>query len=85
MSTPQIQLVPEGQFSNKDLDAFLFELERRWKSKEILHVQEAADYLGISKSKLYRMPKEVFPYHEVEGMAGRLYLKSELLNAIKKS
>ena len=83
MSTPVIQMQPEGMFSIKDLDKFLFELERRWRSKDILHHDEAAEYLGISSSKLYRIPKSVLPYHEVEGLKGRLYLKSELIDKIK--
>lgn len=85
MTTPVIQMQPEGMFSVKDLDTFLFELERRWKVKEVMHVKECADYLGISVSKLYRLPKSVLPYHQLEGLEGRLYLRSEVIEYIKKS
>lgn len=77
-----IQLVPAGQFSIKDLDKFLFELELRFKQKEVMHRKEAAAFIGVNVRTLDRSN---IPYHTVEGLSGKLYLRSEMLEHIKNS
>lgn len=79
--TTQVRFIPEGTFSNKDLHRLLVELSAFLDQKEVMHVKEAAAFLGISRSTLYRTN---IPYHTLEGMEGRLYLKSELIDFIKK-
>lgn len=83
--TAVIQMLPHGQYSPIDLDKFLVELELRFKQKEVLHTKEAAAFLGVAERTLYRLPKETVPYHKIEGLEGRLYLRSELIDLIRKS
>jgi predicted DNA-binding transcriptional regulator AlpA len=79
-----VQFVPDGQFSVKDLDRFLISLEARWKSKDVLNHEECAEYIGCSVRTLYRLGNcGSIPYHTLQGLGGRLYLKSEIIEAIK--
>lgn len=80
--TAQVQFIPEGTYSIKDLDTLIIALETRIHAREVMHTQQAADFLGISKQTLYRSK---FPFHKVEGLEGRLYLRTELIERIKKS
>lgn len=79
--TTQIHFTPEGAFSNKDLHRLLIELRAFMDHKEVMHTKEAAAFLGVSRSTLYRTK---CPYHTLEGMEGRLYLKDELIDFIRK-
>lgn len=80
--TAVIHMKPEGRYSDKDLERLVEEMREVVKQKEIMRHKEAAAFIGISTAKLYRSG---FPYHRVEGMEGRFYLKSELIEYIKKS
>lgn len=80
--TAVIQLKPEGRFSNKDLEALATELRDCLGFPEVLHQQDAARFLGISYSKLRRLDR--VPAHKIPGLKGTIYLKSELLEFIKK-
>lgn len=82
-SALQIQMVPDTGFSIKDLDTLIHALETRVKAREIMHIKEAAEYLGLSESRLYRIPKQVIPYHEIPGIRGRFYIREEIKNKIK--
>jgi hypothetical protein len=73
---------PEGMFSIKDLDRFLFEAERRFKQKEVMNPKEAAQFIGVSVATLY---KSEVPFHKIPGIDRRLYLKSEIIQVIKSS
>lgn len=84
MSGLQVTMTPEGSLSMVELDALILALKSR-SVKEVLHAKEAAAFLGISESKLYRMDKKVVPYHKLQGLEARLYLTAELLEYIKKS
>lgn len=82
----QIQFTPDGSFSVKDLDRFLFELEARFKAKEVMHRKDAAAYLGVSERTLDRLSVSgVIKYHTLEGLSGKLYLRSEILEKVKAS
>lgn len=80
----QVTMTPEGTLSIVDLDTLILAVRERV-VKEVLHVEEAAELLGISKSTLYRIPKESLPYHYLKGLEGRLYLRSEIIEKIRKS
>jgi hypothetical protein len=80
--TAVIQMRPEGQYTNKDLEKLLIELREVIQQQEVMHSQEAAKFLGISVGKLYRMSN--IPHHRVEGIGGKLFLRSELIDFIKR-
>jgi excisionase family DNA binding protein len=83
--TPVINMVPDGQYSIKDIDALLAALESRVQAREVMHRQEAADYLGINVRTLDRMSKRgELPFHQLKGLEVRLFLRSELIAFIKK-
>lgn len=81
--TAIIQLKPEGQFINKDLERLLIELREIAHAPEVMDTQQAAAFLGISASKLYRMDN--IPSHRVPKISGKVFLRSELIDYIKKS
>lgn len=80
--TAIIAMKPEGRYANADLERLLNELKEYAGFPEVLHQQDAANFLGISYSKLRRMDN--VPYHKLPGLSGRIYLKSELLTYITK-
>lgn len=81
-----VQFVPEGQFSTKDLDIFLRELDMRFKQKEVMHRKEVADYMGLSERTVDRLSKPGgLPFHTIEGLSGKLYLRQEIIDYIKRS
>lgn len=69
-------------FNLRDLKTLIIAIERFMESKEVMHTQEAADFLGISASKLYRMDN--VPHHKVPGFSGKVFLRSELIDYIKR-
>lgn len=83
MPTIEPRVIPDDHysFSLKDLDKFIIAIERRIASKEIMHPKEAAAYLGISLATLYRLKS--IPYHKLEDLEGRLYLRSEIIEKIR--
>ena len=85
MSGLQVAMIPEGKYSQTELGTLITELERFYKGKEVMHTKEAAAFLGIGVTTLYRIPKTSLPYHKIEGLEGRLYLRSELLHSIRNS
>lgn len=80
--TAVIQMKAEGRYSNPDLERMANELTDYLAVPEVMDTQTAATFLGISASKLYRMDN--VPSHKVPGLKGKRYLKSELINHIKK-
>ena len=83
MSAPSIQMSPDyNGFTIQELDILLMALETRLKAKECMSPKEAAKYCGISVSSLY---KSSLPFHRIPGLGGRVYLRSELVETIRKS
>lgn len=80
--TAVIQMKPAGQYSNQDLERLANELRDYVSFPDVLHQQDAANFLGISYSKLRRMDN--VPSHKLPGLSGRIYLKSELIDFIKR-
>lgn len=79
--TAVVQMLPEGRYASKDLERLANELIEYVRYPEVMHQQEAANFLGISYSKLRRMD---VPSHKMPKLKGRVYLKSELFDYIKK-
>lgn len=77
-----IQMIPDGRYSNPDLERLANELREYVSWPEVMHTKEAAKFLGISESKLYRV--DTIPSHKVPGLSQKVYLKSELIEYIKK-
>lgn len=80
--TAVIQMRPEGQYTNKDLERLVAELREFFQQQEVMFTKDAASFLGISANKLYQMPS--VPSHRMPGIAGRVYLRSELIDYIKR-
>ena len=80
--TAIIQLKPEGRYSNPDLERLANELIEYVSYPEVMRTQQAAKFLGICRSKLYQMDR--VPSHKLPDIAGKFYLKSELIEFIKK-
>jgi hypothetical protein len=76
-----VQLKPEGRYVSSDLERLVNEIKDLAEYPEVMHQQVAANFLGISYSKIRRME---IPSHKLPGLVGRIYLKSELLDFIKK-
>lgn len=80
--TAVIQMKPEGRYLNADLERLANELADYLGFPEVMDTQTAARFLGISASKLYRIDK--VPSHRMPELRGKIYLKSELIEYIKK-
>lgn len=80
-----VAFTPEGPWTNEQLAAFNKALETWHKAKEVMNMAEMADFVGIGQTKLYSIPKEVFPYHTLPGIKRRFYLRSEIIEKIRKS
>ena len=78
--TLQVHMIPEGQFQNKDLERLLQELQVIIKGKEVMNAADAAEFMGIGKTTIY---KSSVPYHKLPGIEGRFYLRSEIIQYIK--
>ena len=79
--TAVIQMLPEGRYTSKDLERLANELIEYVKYPDVMHTKEAAAFLDVSQAQLYRTPN--IPSHKIPGI-GRVYLKSELIDYIKK-
>jgi len=55
-------------------------------SEEIMHRKEAAKFLGIGTRQLDKLTNDKkLPYHRIDGLAAKLYLRSEIIQLIKGS
>lgn len=82
MSTAIIQMKPTGHYSNPDLERLASELRDYVTFPDVMRTKEAAKFLGIGKTKMYQMDR--IPSHQLPGISGKFYLKSELIEFIKK-
>lgn len=48
----------------------------------MMRTKDAAKFLGIGKTKMYEMDK--IPSHRLPEISGKFYLKSELIEFIKR-
>lgn len=72
----------DGRYSNQDLERLAKALRNYLGFPEVMWTQQAAEFLDISKAKLYQLDR--IPSHQIPGISGRVYLKSELIEYIKK-
>ena len=76
---------PEGQYSKVDLDRFLFELETRFKQKEVMRIEDVAAEFSCSVRKINHLCQHgKIPFHRIDGLGGKVFLRSELIDFIKK-
>ena len=80
--TAIIQMLPDGRYSNPDLEKLANELIQYVQYPDVMRSKEAAKFLGIGKTKIYQMDR--IPSHKLPGIVGKFYLKSELIEFIKK-
>lgn len=79
-------MFPEGYFQNKDLERLLIELGRIIPQKEVLRIEDAAELMRCSVRKVNHLCQHgKIPYHRVDGLGGKIFLRSELIEWIKKS
>lgn len=69
-------------FNLHDLKTLIVAIERFAESKQVMHAEDAAAFLGISERTLNRLIGSL-PSHKLEGI-GRVWLKSELIDYIKR-
>lgn len=78
-------LVPDEYYSAKDIDRLFSALEKRLEAKEVLRIDDAAKFLSCSVRKINDMCQhDKIPYHRIDGLAGKIFLRSELIDFIKK-
>lgn len=81
---PAIQFIPEGQYTTKELQEFAREFREYLKGKEVMHRQDAADFLNVSVRTVDRLVAEGhLPFHMLG--TSKLFLRSEIITAIKNS
>lgn len=79
--TAVIQLNPTGRYSHQELETFVSEIRTYVeREKEVMHAKEVAAFLGVSERTVFRSE---LPFHKVKGF-GRIYLRSEVIDFIKK-
>jgi excisionase family DNA binding protein len=84
--TAVIKLHPEGQYSSKDIDALIHAIETRVQAREVMRIEQAADFLSVSRRKLDDLCRSgKMPFHRIEGLGGKIFLRSELIEYVKKS
>lgn len=82
--TAVVNMVPEGYFQNKDLERMLIEIRRVAEQDEVMRSEQAEVYLKVSRTTLNVMCRKGLPYHTVPGLGGKIFLRSELIEFIKK-
>lgn len=78
----QIQMSPPTPFTIQELDTLIMALEGRVKAREIMHRKDLAEYLGCSERTVDR---STLPHHYIPGTNVKVWLRSEVLEAIKNS
>lgn len=85
MAQIEYQIVPDEYYSIKDINRLIEALEKRMKVREVMRIEHAMKFLGIGRSQIDRMCKNGhLPFHCIEGLSGKLFLRSELIEFIKR-
>lgn len=86
MAIIEPNLVPDEYYSAKDIDRLFAALEKRMQAREVLRIEHVMDLLEISRAQVDRMCKDgQLPFHKLEGLGTKLFLRSELIGRIKNS
>lgn len=80
MARIKLQAVPDEYYSIEDVDRLLKALVDRMNAEAVMHAKEVAAFLGVSERTVFRSE---LPFHKVKGL-GRVYLRSEIIEYIKK-
>lgn len=74
-------IVPDEYYSARDKAA----LVKRIQAREVLRIEDATAELGISIRKLDDLcAKHGLPHHRIPGMAGKIFLRSELIEYVRR-
>lgn len=84
MPSIEPHIVPDEYYSAKDIDRLFAALEKRIGDQEIMRIEQALDFLSVTRSTLDRMIKKGLPYHNVPGLGGKMFLRSELIAYVKR-
>lgn len=78
--------VDQGPYNEQELEALIHGLEKVILArKEVMRVESAAAFLNISRAQVDRMCRDgQLPFHRLDGLGGKLFLRSELIDHIKK-
>jgi excisionase family DNA binding protein len=78
--------VEQSPIPEKDLETLIHALEKVILSRnEVMRVDQAAAFINISRAQVDRMCRDgQLPFHRLEGLGGKLFLRSELIDFIKK-
>lgn len=83
--TAVIKMETDYGFPVADLDRLIAAMEGRMQAREVMRIEQAADFLSCSVRKVNDMcAKGKLPYHRLEGFGGKLFLRSEIVEFIKK-
>lgn len=82
--TAVIRMEPDSPYPSQDMDRLIAAMENRLAAREVMRIEDALAFLNVTRSTLDRMVKKGLPYHTVPGLGGKLFLRSELIDYIKK-
>jgi excisionase family DNA binding protein len=85
MSAIQVKMVPQT-YDIHDIDSLLGVLEGRMRNwKEVLTFKECCAYLGVSDKTLSHWSNDGYiPFRRIPGSDKKFYIKSDVLEALKK-
>ena len=84
--TAVINMVPDGQWPATELDKLIHALEARiLETREVLRIEQMTEFFGVSRKTVDNMCRRGLPFHRVPGLNGKVFLRSELIDYIKKS
>ena len=86
---PRIEprIIPDDYYAHdlKDLNTLLVALRRLVEVKEVMTIEDAAAFLSCSVRKINDMCQHgKLPYHRLDGLAGKLFLRTELIEFVKR-
>lgn len=84
MATIEPRVVADEYYSAKDIDRLFAALEKRIQAREVLRIEQAAEFLGVSRKTLDNLCRAGMPYHRLDGLGTKLFLRSELIDYIKR-
>lgn len=60
MSKPESRVIPDDyySFSLKDLDTFIQAIERRLEAREVMRIEQAAEFLNVSMTTIHLLCKK---------------------------
>ena len=84
MAKIDFHLIPDEYYSIKDIDRLFAALEKRLEASEVMRSEQTEVFLNVSRTTLNIMCRKGLPYHTVPGLSGKIFLRSELIDFVKK-